>query len=88
MLALEYVQQFDQFSRYAPDMILIERRKVQRFLSGLRPGPAGLVNTGRDSPESYADAIGRAIHQEAWMKKKKKVIQNADEGSNEMMQVS
>ena len=58
---LEYMRQFDQLSRYAPDMIQTEMSKVWRFLSRLRPGLARLVDTGRDGPESYVDAVGRAI---------------------------
>ena len=61
---LEYVRQFDQLSRYARDMIQTETSKVWRFLSGFRPGLAGLVDTGREGPESYADAVGCAIRQE------------------------
>ena len=61
MLVVEYVQQFNQLSRYAPDMVQTEMSKVGRFLSRLRLSLAGLVDTGRDGPESYADAIGRAI---------------------------
>ena len=68
---LEYVPQFDQLSRYTPDMIQTETSKVWRFLSGLRPGLAGLVDTGRDGLESYADAVGRAIRQESWAKTEK-----------------
>ena len=62
---LEYVRQFDQLSRYAPDIIQTETSKVWRFLSGLHLGPAGLVDTGRDGPELYADVVGRAIRQES-----------------------
>ena len=58
---LEYVRQFDQLSRYAPNMVQIEISKVWRFLSGLRPGLAGLVDTRRDGSELYANAIERAI---------------------------
>ena len=58
---LEYVRQFDQLSWYAPDMIQTETSKAWRLLSGLCPGLAGLVDTGRDGPESYVDAVGRAI---------------------------
>ena len=65
MLVLEYVRQFDQLSQYAPDMVLTETSKVWRFLSRLHPGLAGLVEIGRDGPESYTDAIGHAIHQES-----------------------
>ena len=54
---LEYVQQFDQLPWYASDMIQTEASKVWRFMSRLRPGLAGLVDTGRDGPESYADVV-------------------------------
>ena len=65
---LEYVRQFDQLSRYALDMTQTETSKVWRFLSGLCPGLAGLVDTGRDGPESYADAVGRTIRHESLAK--------------------
>ena len=42
--------------------------KVWRFLSGLRPSLAGLVDIGRDGLESYVDAVGCAIRQESWAK--------------------
>ena len=52
-------------SQYAPDMIQTETSKIWRFLSGLRPGLTGLVDAGKNGPESYADAVGRAIQQES-----------------------
>ena len=58
---LEYVRQFDQLSRYAPNMIQTETSKAWRFLSGLHPGLVGLVDTERDDPESYIDAVGHVI---------------------------
>ena len=65
---LEYVRQFDQLSRYASDIIQMETSKVWRLLSGLHPSLAGLVDTGRDGQELYADVVGRAIRQESWAK--------------------
>ena len=67
-------------------MVLTEMSKVWRFLSGLCPGLAGLVDTGRDGLESYVDAIGRAIYHESWMKTEKKVNLSASEGLNKMKQ--
>ena len=49
-------------------MVQTETSKVWRFLIGLCPSLAGLVDTGRDGPELYVDAVGRAIQQESWMK--------------------
>ena len=67
-------------------MVLTETSKVWRFLSGLRPSLAGLVGMGRDDPESYTDDIGRAIHQESWMKTENKVNLSASEGLKETTQ--
>ena len=61
MSVLEYVRQFDQLLRYELDMVLTKTSKVWRFLSGLYPGLVGLVDTRRDGPKSYTNAIGRAI---------------------------
>ena len=41
------------------------------------------METGRDSLESYVDAIGLAIRQQSWMKIDKKLNFNVDEGLNE-----
>ena len=69
-------------------MVQTEISKVWRFLSGLHPGLAGLVNTRRDGMESYADVIGHAIQQESWIKTKKKVNVSANEGYKEVLQPS
>ena len=65
-------------------MVLTKISKVWRFFSRLNPSLAGLVDTGKDGPESYANTVGRAIRQESWMKTEKKVNPSASERSNEM----
>ena len=85
---LEYVQQFDQLSRCAPDMIQMETSKVWRFLSGLCPGLALLVDTGRDDPESYANAVRRAIRQESWGKTNKSLNLSTGSAQKEVLQPS
>ena len=85
---LEYVRQFDQLLQYASDMVQTEMSKVYRFPSGLHPNLAGLVDTGRDGPESYSDAVGRAIRQESWMKTEKSVNLGAGERLKEVIQLS
>ena len=88
MSVLEYIRQFDQLSRYAPDIVQTETSKVWRFLSGLRPGLAGLVDTGRDGPKLYIDAVGRTIREESCMKTEKNVNVSASEGLKEVIQPS
>ena len=87
-MVLEYMRQFDQLSRYALDMIQTKMSKVWRFLSGLCPGLARLVDTGRDSPKSYADAVGHAIRQESWAKTDKGLSLGTSGGQKEALQPS
>ena len=67
-------------------MVITETSKVWRFLSGLHLGLARLVDTRRDSPESYADAVGHAICQESWMKTENRVSLSAGEGLKDTTQ--
>ena len=82
---LECVRQFDQLSRYAPNMVKTETSKVWRFLSGLRP-IARLVDTRRDGLESYADVVGRVIQKESWTKTEKNVSLDIGDGLKEVLQ--
>ena len=52
-------------------------------MSGFHLGLAGLVDTGKDGSELYADVVGCATHQESWMKTEKKLNSNIDEGHNQ-----
>ena len=85
---LEYVRKFDQLSWYAPNMIQTETSKVQRFLSRLRPGLPGLVDTGRDGPKLYADAVGRVIRQESCAKTEKGLNLGTGSAQKEVLQPS
>ena len=67
-------------------MVFTEISKVWRSFSRLRPGLAGLVDTKRDGPKSYANTVGHAIRQESWMKTENKVNLSAGEGLKEMTQ--
>ena len=85
---LEYVRQFDQLSRYAPDIVQTETSKVWRFLNRIRPGLARLVDIGRDGPESYTDVVGRAIRQEYLTKTDKSLSLGTGSGQKEVSQPS
>ena len=69
-------------------MIQTETSKVWRFLSGLCPSLAGLVDIGRDGLESYANVVGRAIRRESWMKTDKGLSLGIGSGQKEVLQPS
>ena len=57
-------------------------------MSRLHPSIARLVDTGRDGPESYADAVGHPIRHESWMMIEKNVNLSASEGLKGTVQSS
>ena len=69
-------------------MIQTKTSKVWRFLSGLHSGLAGLVDIGRDGPESYADVVGLAIRHESWAKTDKGLSLGIGGGQKEVLQPS
>ena len=69
-------------------MIQTEMNNVWRFMSGLHPGLAGLVDTRRDGPELYADAVRRAIRQEPWAKTDKGLSLGTSGRQKEVLQPS
>ena len=69
-------------------MIQTETSMVWRFLNGLRLGLTGLVDTGRDGPELYADAIGRTIQHESQAKMDKGLSLGTGGGQKEVLEPS
>ena len=61
---IEYVQKFDQLSRFAPGLVATENEKKMRFMKGLRPNLVKLVDAGETGPHTYVEAVERAIRQE------------------------
>ena len=49
---------------------------------------AGLVDTGRDGPESYTDVVRRAIRQESWAKTDKGLNLGSGGAQKEVLQPS
>ena len=46
------------------------------------------MDTGRDGPESYAEAVGRAMRQESWAKMEKGLSLGASGAQKEVLQPS
>ncbi|XP_062114329.1 uncharacterized protein LOC133825393 [Humulus lupulus] len=68
----EYTRKFDHLCRFTPDMVNTESTKVWRFMRGLREEMGKLVDTGKTSLETYAEAVERALRQESWSELERK----------------
>ena len=59
MTVLQYVTKFDRLSRYAPELIHTEQKKIIKFLKGLNP----IIErdaTGVVLPATFQEAVKRA----------------------------
>ncbi|XP_062114536.1 uncharacterized protein LOC133825638 [Humulus lupulus] len=62
----DYIQIFDQLSRFTKNQVNIEENKIWSFVKGLHKDIAKCVDTGTTSPEMYVEAVEWALHQESW----------------------
>ena len=60
MSVVEYVAKFNELARFAPTIVPTDDARKMKFMHGLRPKVAKQINSDRERPESYADAIQRA----------------------------
>ena len=61
-----YVLKFDQLAKFAPDIVATDASRKNKFMRGLNSDIARFVDTGREGPTSYADAVQRALRSESW----------------------
>ena len=66
MSVAKYVLKFDQLAKFAPDILATDTSRKNKFMRGLNPDIARYVDTGKEGPASYADAVQRALCSESW----------------------
>ena len=73
MTILQYVTKFERLSRYAPELVDTEEKKVTKFLEGLNPVLEQNA-TGVVLPATFQEAVKRAYK---FIDIHKKIIQEA-----------
>ena len=66
MSVAEYVVKFDELAWFAPTIVSIDDARKMKFMHGLRREVAKQIDSGREGPESYADAVQRALRNDGW----------------------
>ena len=61
MSVVEYVAKFDKLARFAPTIVPTNDAHKMKFMHRLCLKVAKQIDSGKEGPESYADAIQRAI---------------------------
>ena len=64
MSVVEYVAKFDELARFAPTMVPTDEARKLKFMHGLRPDIANWIDSGKEEPESYTDAVQRALRKD------------------------
>ena len=65
----EYVMKFEELARFAPNVVPTDEARMSKFLHGLRLQIVKQVDSGATGPQSYGDAVQRALRQDGWDRK-------------------
>ena len=72
----EYVAKFTELARFAPTIVPTDDARKRKFMLGLRVEIAKQIDSGSHGPESYADAVQRALRNESWDKGEPRMAPN------------
>ena len=76
MTVTEYVAKFTELAHFAPTIVPTDDARKRKFMLGLRVEIAKQIDSGSHGPESYADAVQRALRNESWDKGEPRMTPN------------
>ena len=66
MTVTEYVAKFNELARFAPFIVPTNEARKRKFMLGLKVDVAKQIDSGSHGPETYADAVQRALRNKSW----------------------
>ena len=66
MSVAEYTAKFDELARFAPTIVPTDDARKMKYIHRLRTEIVKQVDSGKEVPESYADAVQRALRNNRW----------------------
>ena len=66
MTVTEYVAKFNELARFAPFIVSTDEARKKNFMLGLKVDVAKQIDSGSHGPETYANAVQRALRNESW----------------------
>ena len=57
----EYVTKFEELARFAPTIVPTDEARKTKFMHGLRVDIVKQVDSGATGPQSYSEAVQRAL---------------------------
>ena len=66
MSMAQYTTKFDELARFAPTIVPSDDARKMKYMHGLRTEIVKQVDNGKEGPESYADAVQRALRNDGW----------------------
>ena len=61
MTVTEYVAKFNELAHFALFIVLIDKARKTKFMLGLRMDVAKQIDSGSHVPETFTDAVQRAL---------------------------
>ena len=66
MSVAEYTAKFYELAHFAPTIFPTDDAKKMKYIHGLRTEIVKQVDSGKEGPESHADAAQRALRNDEW----------------------
>ncbi|XP_031273899.1 uncharacterized protein LOC116132386 [Pistacia vera] len=73
MTVREYATMFNSLARFAPTMVSTQQCRLERFINGLHPKIAQIVIAGGQPPQTYSEALERALRAEIYVNKERRM---------------
>ena len=66
ILVTEYTAKFDELAYFTPTIVPTDNARKMKYMHGLRTEIMKQLDCGKEGPESYADAVERALRNDGW----------------------
>ena len=70
MTVPEYIAKFEELAKFSASIAPTDEARKNKYMLGLQTDIARQIDSGKEGPESYADAVQRALRFESWNKRK------------------
>ena len=74
MTVTEYVAKFNELAHFALFIVPTDEARKRKFMLGLKVDVAKQIDSGSHGPETYADAVQRALRNESWDRSEPRMV--------------
>ena len=79
MTVPKYIAKFEELARFSASIAPTDEARKNKYMLGLRIDIARQIDSRKEGPESYADAVQRALRIKSWNKREEGSVSGREE---------